>query len=82
MNCENEKTIKRFILGLTYILWKFLSLSLFWSAEQKKQKVSETKAGIDEAEALVLSLNMLNIKFLMEFLHGWALVFAYLENGP
>lgn len=25
-----------------------------WSAEQKKQKVSEIKAGIDEAEALVL----------------------------
>jgi len=25
-----------------------------WCAEQKKQKVSEVKAGIDEAEALVL----------------------------
>ena len=61
-------------------------ISLFClSAEQKKQKVSEIKAGIDEAETLVLSSPFCwNLSFLctLGFWYNWSYDIVDSKNGP
>lgn len=53
---------------------------LIWSTEQRKQKISDVKAGIDEAESLVINLadtcrEPLLWYFLLHIREMWSLVY-------